>query len=54
MHDATTIDSQELRRPSWQPLAGLALLLLAAGSAGYVTRRLQSRGGDGGEPPAAA
>lgn len=35
-------------------LGGLALLLLAAGSAGYVTRRLQSRGGDGGEPPAAA
>jgi hypothetical protein len=34
-------------------LGGLALLLLAAGSAGYVTRRLQSRGGNGGEPPAA-
>lgn len=35
-------------------LGGLALLLLAAGSAGYVTRRLQARrGGDGGEPPVA-
>jgi hypothetical protein len=34
-------------------LGGLALLLLAAGSAGYVTRRLQSRRSDG-EPPAAA
>jgi hypothetical protein len=35
-------------------LGGLALLLLAAGSAGYVTRRLQGRSGGGGEPPAAA
>lgn len=34
MHDvqeARTIDPQKLRRSSWQPLAGLALLLLAAG-----------------------
>lgn len=33
-------------------LGGLALLLLAAGSIGYVSRRLQSRGG--GDPPATA
>ena len=35
-------------------LGGLALLLLAAGSAGYLARRFGGRGGDGGEPPAAA
>jgi hypothetical protein len=34
-------------------LSGLALLLLAAGGAGYVNRRLQARRVDGGpsEPP---
>jgi hypothetical protein len=36
-------------------LGGLALLLLAAGSAGYLARRFGHGGGDeGGEPPAAA
>lgn len=35
-------------------LGGLALLLLAAGSAGYLARRFGGRGGDGGEPPAPA
>jgi hypothetical protein len=34
-------------------LGGLALLLLAAGSAGYLARRF-GHGGDDGEPPAAA
>jgi hypothetical protein len=34
-------------------LGGLALLLLAAGSAGYLVRRFGGRGGDGGEPPPA-
>jgi hypothetical protein len=36
-------------------LGGLSVLLLAAGSAGYLARRFGSSGdGDGGEPPAAA
>jgi hypothetical protein len=34
-------------------LGGLALLLLAAGSAGYLARRF-GQGDDGGEPPASA
>jgi hypothetical protein len=33
-------------------LAGLAGLLLLAGGAGYVARRVQARRGDGGGPPA--
>jgi hypothetical protein len=35
-------------------LGGLALLLLAAGSAGYLARRFGHGGDEGGEPPAAA
>jgi hypothetical protein len=36
-------------------LGGLSVLLLAAGSAGYLARRFGSGGdGDGGEPPASA
>lgn len=34
-------------------LGGLAVLLLAAGSAGYLTRRRNGGDGDGGVPPAA-
>jgi hypothetical protein len=33
-------------------LGGLAVLLLAAGGAGYVSRRMRGNAGDGDPPPA--
>ena len=49
--NATSSDASSVPMPLIV-LAGLALLLLAAGGAGYLNRRLQARRADGGaEPP---
>ena len=49
--NATSSDASSVPLPLIV-LAGLALLLLAAGGAGYLNRRLQARRADGGaEPP---
>lgn len=58
--DTTDVQRTDTSGPSSVPipllvLGGLAVLLVAAGSAGYVRRRMNGSGGDGdGTPPAAA